>query len=241
MPPSPDEAARKLAYQKPADSAYAQRIRERDKPTWTNSFYATKEDLLGVAWIRRPPGTTPEDLIQQTFLDAWGNARLFQGDSQGYSFYMWLHTILQRRIADQWRKVLGRSGNRPVETTHIEIDEEGANDDVPSSFHVPSFAGIPQGLASEVIRIIREYGIPPFTKQEVDSLDFILHNPGKSPHEFSKDERQRLYNNWNPKKNPKPPQEEFFPEWSQVKFRLLEKLWKWAEVYWDIDPKIHLN
>lgn len=176
MPPSPDEAARKLAYQKPADSAYAQRIRERDKPTWTNSFCATRQDLLGVAWLRRPPGTPSEDLVQEAFLSALKSAGSFRGDG---SFYSWMYKILLCRCGDAWRKL-----NKQAKLTDSDVDaidpHEANNEDIIAD------------IVAQNILFVQLNGTKVFTDHQVKALQYILCNPGK-PKKISQKERDLFY------------------------------------------------
>jgi hypothetical protein len=100
--------------------------------------------------------------------------------------FAWLLGILNHKIANAWQPF----HNAPAGET--------------------LFGFIPSEFVDKLIELLRAQGRPPFIEQEIDSLDWILHNPGTRVEEMHVAVRQRLYDNWTPQANPKPPIASFF-------------------------------
>jgi RNA polymerase sigma-70 factor, ECF subfamily len=70
-------------------------------PVFAALYAGCYADLLRYVRARTPPGIDPEDVVQETFVDAW---LAWESYSPERPFWSWLVTIAGRRCADRWRQ-----------------------------------------------------------------------------------------------------------------------------------------
>ncbi|QDU85936.1 ECF RNA polymerase sigma factor SigE [Planctomycetes bacterium Pla163] len=111
-----------MAAERPRDEDFHAWTRRGDAEALARYFDAAAPRLLLIAAHVSPPGIEPEDLVQQTFLEALRTASAPRGEQRVFS---WLAAILRNRAVDEHRR-RGRRAELALDDTLL---EPAASDD----------------------------------------------------------------------------------------------------------------